>query len=147
MIQHGKDDSMDALPATRFRSSVWLLVCIVGNKLSVTIVLNTGVPQGCVLTPLLFTLITHDCCAIFNSNHGFKFTADTTVVGFIRLVYRAYHCWLVVDHKFHLLGQESSAASTLLVPVNYNTNSVAISVKLQAKKSLRLCLTCKAAVV
>ncbi len=40
-------------------------------------------PQGCVLSPLLFTLLTHDCTAKFSSNHIIKFADDTTVVGLI----------------------------------------------------------------
>ncbi len=40
-------------------------------------------PQGCVLSPLLFTLLTHDCTAKFSSNHIIKFAYDTTVVGLI----------------------------------------------------------------
>ncbi len=36
-------------------------------------------PQGCVLSPLLFMLLTHDCTAKFSSNQ-IKFADDTTVV-------------------------------------------------------------------
>ncbi len=35
------------------------------------------------LSPLLFTLLTHDCTAKFSSNHIIKFTDDTSVVGLI----------------------------------------------------------------
>lgn len=55
----------------------------VGENSSQTIIMNTGVPQGCVLSPLLFTLMTHDCGARYNSNHIIKFADDTTVVGLI----------------------------------------------------------------
>lgn len=55
----------------------------VGKNSSETTIINTGVPQGCVLSPLLFTLMTHDCCARFTSNHIIKFADDTTVVGLI----------------------------------------------------------------
>ncbi len=35
------------------------------------------------LSPLLFTLLTHDCTAKFSSNHIIKFADDTSVVGLI----------------------------------------------------------------
>ncbi len=45
----------------------------VGHNTSSTTTLSTGAPQGCVLSPLLFTLLTHDCTAKFSSNHIIKF--------------------------------------------------------------------------
>ncbi len=55
----------------------------VGHNTSSTTTLSTGAPQGCVLSPLLFTLLTHDCTAKSSSNHIIKFADDTTVVGLI----------------------------------------------------------------
>ncbi|KAK2878201.1 hypothetical protein Q8A73_012383 [Channa argus] len=55
----------------------------IGNNISSTTTLSTGAPQGCVLSPLLFTLLTHDCVAMHSSNHLVKFADDTTVVGLI----------------------------------------------------------------
>ncbi len=56
----------------------------VARNTSSTTTLSTGAPQGCVLSPLLFTLLTHDCTAKSSSNHIIKFADDTTVVGLIR---------------------------------------------------------------
>ena len=39
--------------------------------------------QGCVLSPLLYSLFTHDCVAMHASNPIIKFADDTTVVGLI----------------------------------------------------------------
>ncbi|KAK3567736.1 hypothetical protein QTP86_024052, partial [Hemibagrus guttatus] len=50
----------------------------IGSSLSSTTILSTGAPQGCVLSPLLFTLLTHDCAAMHHSNHIVKFTDDMT---------------------------------------------------------------------
>ncbi|KAI5629143.1 gastrula zinc finger protein XlCGF28.1-like [Silurus asotus] len=55
----------------------------IGNSISSTTTLSTGAPQGCVLSPLLFTLLTHDCAPTHSSNHIIKFADDTTVVGLI----------------------------------------------------------------
>ncbi|MCJ8743769.1 hypothetical protein PDJAM_G00098070 [Pangasius djambal] len=53
------------------------------HSISNTTTLSTGPPQGCVLSPFLFTLMTHDCLAMHSSNHIIKFADDTTVVGLI----------------------------------------------------------------
>ncbi|KAL0202435.1 hypothetical protein M9458_000453, partial [Cirrhinus mrigala] len=59
----------------------WILDFLTGRPHTTT--LSTCAPQGCVLSPLLFTLLTHDCTAKFSSNHIIKFADDTTVVGLI----------------------------------------------------------------
>ncbi|KAK3546754.1 hypothetical protein QTP70_033947, partial [Hemibagrus guttatus] len=50
----------------------------IGNSFSSTTTLSTGAPQCCVLSPLLFTLLTHDCAAMHSSKHIVKFADDTT---------------------------------------------------------------------
>ena len=55
----------------------------VGNNTSATLILNTRDPQGCVLSPLLYSLFTRDCMARHDSNTIIKFANDTTVVGLI----------------------------------------------------------------
>ncbi|KAK3537683.1 hypothetical protein QTP70_017914 [Hemibagrus guttatus] len=47
---------------------------LIGNSTSSATTLNTGAPQGCVLSPLLFTLLTHDCAAMHSSNYIIKLT-------------------------------------------------------------------------
>ena len=55
----------------------------VGNNTSVMLILNTGAPQGCLLSPLLYSLFTYDCTARHDSNTIIKFVDDTTVLGLI----------------------------------------------------------------
>lgn len=43
--------------------------------------LRTGVPQGCVLSSLLFTFLTRDYAPTYSINHIIKFEDDTTVLG------------------------------------------------------------------
>ena len=54
-----------------------------GRHTSNPLILNTGSPQGCVLSLLLYSLYTHDCVARSSSNSIVKFADDTIVVGLI----------------------------------------------------------------
>ncbi|KAI4879650.1 hypothetical protein NFI96_006824, partial [Prochilodus magdalenae] len=56
--------------------SNWILDFLTGRPQSVRIRRNTS-------SPLLFTLLTHDCAAMHSSNHVIKCADDTTVVGLI----------------------------------------------------------------
>ena len=70
---------------------VWILdflrcrpqVVKVGDFTSSVCILNTGTPQGCVLSPLLYSLFTHDCATQNDYNFMVKFADDTTLEGLI----------------------------------------------------------------
>ena len=55
----------------------------VGNNIFTLLILNTEAPQGCMLSPLLCSLFTHDCVAMHTSNTIIKFSDDTAVAGLI----------------------------------------------------------------
>ena len=55
----------------------------IGNHTSSSLTLSTGAPQGCVLSPLLYSLFTYDCSAKHSSNIILKFADDTTILGLI----------------------------------------------------------------
>ncbi len=55
----------------------------VGQFTSNSITLNVGAPQGCVLSPLLYSLYTHDCVSSHSSTSTIKFADDTVVLGLI----------------------------------------------------------------
>ena len=56
----------------------------VGQNISSVIILSTGSPQGCVLSLLLFTLMTHDCVPRATASDIVKFANDRTLVSLIR---------------------------------------------------------------
>ncbi len=55
----------------------------VGQFTSNSITLNVGALQGCVLSPLLYSLYTHDCVSSHSSTSIIKFADDTVVLGLI----------------------------------------------------------------
>ena len=52
----------------------------VGNTTSATLIRNTWAPQGCMLSPLLYSLFTHACTARHDSNTIITFADNTTVL-------------------------------------------------------------------
>ena len=56
----------------------------IGDLVSSPRLLNTGAPQGCVLSPLLYSLYTHFCQSHSRSVMLYKFADDTSVVGLIK---------------------------------------------------------------
>ena len=55
----------------------------IGDNISSVAVLNTGTPQGCPLSPTLYSIFTHDCQADGPKSLIIKFADDTTVTGLI----------------------------------------------------------------
>ncbi len=55
-----------------------------GKFSSNTCTISTGAPQGCVLSPLLFSLYTNDCTSKDPSVKLLKFADDTTLIGLIQ---------------------------------------------------------------
>jgi hypothetical protein len=51
------------------------------NHLSEIICTSTGAPQGCVLSPLLFTIYTNDCISNTRNCQIIKYADDTAIIG------------------------------------------------------------------
>ena len=56
----------------------------VQNHISERLIINTGTPQGCVLSPLLFILYTNDCISNLDNVKILKYADDTVIVGHLK---------------------------------------------------------------
>ena len=55
----------------------------VGDIKSPVLVSNTGAPQGCVLSPFLYTLYTNDCHNVDSSTQFVRFSDDTAMLALL----------------------------------------------------------------
>ena len=55
----------------------------IGGKLSSSLSLYIGTPEGCVLLLMLYSLYTYDCVSCDESTQILKFADHTTMLGFI----------------------------------------------------------------
>lgn len=55
----------------------------ISDRKSSTLILNTAIPKSCCLSPLLYSLFTHDCVDKNESNNIIKFVDNTTIFGLI----------------------------------------------------------------
>ncbi|KAF7686639.1 hypothetical protein HF521_015032 [Silurus meridionalis] len=70
----------------------WITSFLTGRKQQVRLggvtssiqTVSTGAPQGCVLSPLLFSLYTNDCISSDPTVKLLKFADDTTLIGLIQ---------------------------------------------------------------
>ena len=53
------------------------------GNFSSSLTLSNGTPQGCVLSPMLYSLIIYDYVSCHESTQILKFADDTTVLGLI----------------------------------------------------------------
>ncbi|XP_039876554.1 uncharacterized protein LOC120726733 [Simochromis diagramma] len=68
----------------------------IGGRVSAELTISTGSPQGCCLSPKLFTLYTHDCVSTQENAIIIKYANNTTILGLINRGYesgyRTLHC-------------------------------------------------------
>jgi len=71
----------------------WPLSVKFGKKTSSTLMLSTGTPQGCGLSPMIYTRFTYDSNPICLLNSTVKFVDDTAIVSLISKENKADYRW------------------------------------------------------
>ena len=95
-----------------------------GKHVSDPRTISTGSPQGCVLSPLLFSLYTNSCTSSHQSVKLLKFADDTTLIGLISGGDESAYRW-EIDHLVTWCGQnnlELNALKTVEMVVDFRKN-------------------------
>ena len=95
-----------------------------GKHLSESQTISTGSPQGCVLSPLLFSLYTNSCTSSHQSVKLLKFADDTTLFGLISGGDESAYRW-EIDHLVTWCSQNNldlNPLKTVEIIVDYRKN-------------------------
>ncbi|KAK9534426.1 hypothetical protein VZT92_006877 [Zoarces viviparus] len=98
-----------------------------GKHVSASRTISTGSPQGCVLSPLLFSLYTNSCTSSHQSVKLLKFADDTTLIGLVSGGDESAYRW-ETDHLVTWCGLNNLELNvvTLYITINnpvYITNN------------------------
>ena len=96
-----------------------------GKHVSDSRTISTGSPQGCVLSPLLFSLYTNSCTSSHQSVKLLKFADDTTLIGLISGGDETAYRW-EVDQLVTWCGHnnlELNALKTVEMVVDFRRNA------------------------
>ena len=95
-----------------------------GKRVFDSQIISTGSPQGCVLSPLLFSLYTNSCTSSHQSVKLLKFADDTTLIGLISGGDESAYRW-EIDHLVTWCSQnnlELNTLKTVEMVVDYRKN-------------------------
>uniref|UniRef100_A0A8C4DKS3 Reverse transcriptase domain-containing protein n=1 Tax=Dicentrarchus labrax TaxID=13489 RepID=A0A8C4DKS3_DICLA len=95
-----------------------------GKNVSDSQTISTGSPQGCVLSPLLFSLYTNSCNSSHQSVRLLKFADDTSLIGLISGGDESAYRW-EIDHLVTWCSQnnlELNALKTVEMVVDFRKN-------------------------
>ena len=95
-----------------------------GSHVSDPQTISTGSPQGCVLSPLLFSLYTNSCTSSHQSVKLLKFADDTTFIGLVSDGDESAYRW-EIDHLATWCSQnnlERNALKTVEIVVDFRKN-------------------------